>query len=95
MLVRSWSCLQVCNHPQLFEETVERQPLHFAAVPAESQPAGFGEVEWISHTGCYSEVCFQLPRLVYEEGMPALSPSHTGHTSPSPFLRTYCMSHQG
>lgn len=89
----SWeNGIQVCNHPQLFEEQIERVSLHFAAGIGALQPAPYLTMERLPELGAHSHLLVQVPRLIYRECLPGLPSSFTGRrshplpSSPSTYL---------
>ncbi|GMH38993.1 hypothetical protein BSKO_06891 [Bryopsis sp. KO-2023] len=60
---------KVCNHPELFEEQSERVPLHFAHQACPLSPAAFGSLSWVYYSGNRPELSFELPKLVFREGV--------------------------
>eukprot|EP00884_Botryococcus_braunii_P007956 jgi/Botrbrau1/17161/Bobra.0157s0055.1 len=69
---------KVCNHPQLFEEQIERVSLHFGAGIAALQPAPYLTMERLPFLGSRSHLSVRIPRLIYREGLPGLPSSFTG-----------------
>eukprot|EP00897_Mesotaenium_endlicherianum_P002362 jgi/Mesen1/2153/ME000152S01239 len=69
---------KVCNHPELFERNEGKSYLHFGAVPNALLPPPFGELEDVHYAGHTSLISYQVPKLLYRDGMRCLATSASG-----------------
>ncbi|KAG6552261.1 hypothetical protein Mapa_006111 [Marchantia paleacea] len=69
---------KVCNHPELFERNEGNSFLHFAAMKNSLLPPTFGELEEIHYAGACNPISYQIPKLLYRDGLRCLPTSSSG-----------------